>query len=455
MKQLERKNYNYALPVLISLFFVWGFLTSMNDVLIPFLKSVFTLTYTQAMIIQFSFFGAYFIGSLIYFIISSIWGDPINHIGYKNGIVLGLFMSAIGTGMFYPAAVIVSYGMFLTGLFILGLGFTLLQISSNPYVAILGSPQTASSRLNLAQGFNSLGTTLAPLLGGYLIFKLFVGDEFQNADALIYPYMAFTVIFILLGIAFLFIKLPDYKDTNEYSSLKITHYPQLVWGIIAIFMYVGAEVSIGSMLISFLKQPNIGNMNEFEARNYVSLYWTGLMIGRFLGSVLLTEKQNKNKIIGVLTIIALAFLFLWYIHSLSLAYTYIIFIIICSGLLWYAKNAHHSLSIFAIINIVLLLIVINAAGTTAIWAVVLTGLFNSIMWSNIFTLSIDGLGIHTSQASSLLVMAIVGGAILPLVMGFLADHWNVQHSFIIPMIGFIYITFYGIWGYKKKNFVTN
>lgn len=267
--------------------------------------------------------------------------------------------------------------------------------------------------------------------------------------------MAFTVIFILLGIAFLFIKLPDYKDTNEYSSLKITHYPQLVWGIIAIFMYVGAEVSIGSMLISFLKQPNIGNMNEFEARNYVSLYWTGLMIGRFLGSVLLTEKQNKNKIIGVLTIIALAFLFLWYIHSLSLAYTYIIFIIICSGLLWYAKNAHHSLSIFAIINIVLLLIVINTAGTTAIWAVVLTGLFNSIMWSNIFTLSIDGLGIHTSQASSLLVMAIVGGAILPLVMGFLADHWNVQHSFIIPMIGFIYITFYGIWGYKKKNFVTN
>jgi FHS family L-fucose permease-like MFS transporter len=255
MKQLERKNYNYALPVLISLFFVWGFLTSMNDVLIPFLKSVFTLTYTQAMIIQFSFFGAYFIGSLIYFIISSIWGDPINHIGYKNGIVLGLFMSAIGTGMFYPAAVIVSYGMFLTGLFILGLGFTLLQISSNPYVAILGSPQTASSRLNLAQGFNSLGTTLAPLLGGYLIFKLFVGDEFQNADALIYPYMAFTVIFILLGIAFLFIKLPDYKDTNEYSSLKITHYPQLMWGIIAIFMYVGAEVSIGSMLISFLKQP--------------------------------------------------------------------------------------------------------------------------------------------------------------------------------------------------------
>ena len=325
MKQLERKNYNYALPVLISLFFVWGFITSMNDVLIPFLKSVFTLTYTQAMIIQFSFFGAYFIGSLIYFIISSIWGDPINHIGYKNGIVLGLFMSAIGTGMFYPAAVIVSYGMFLTGLFILGLGFTLLQISSNPYVAILGSPQTASSRLNLAQGFNSLGTTLAPLLGGYLIFKLFVGDEFQNADALIYPYMAFTVIFILLGIAFLFIKLPDYKDTNEYSSLKITHYPQLMWGIIAIFMYVGAEVSIGSMLISFLKQPNIGNMNEFEARNYVSLYWTGLMIGRFLGSVLLTENKIKIRLLGInhyCTCISLFMVYSFIIFSIYLYYFY-------------------------------------------------------------------------------------------------------------------------------------
>lgn len=450
MKPLKRKNYNYALPVLISLFFVWGFLTSMNDILIPFLKSVFTLTYAQAMIVQFSFFGAYFIGSLIYFIISSIWGDPINHIGYKNGIVLGLFISAIGTGMFYPAAIMVSYGMFLSGLFILGLGFTLLQISANPYVAILGSPQTASSRLNLAQGFNSLGTTLAPLLGGYLVFKLFVGDTFQNADALIYPYMAFTTIFILLGITFLFIKLPDYKDTSEYTPLKVKHYPQLMWGIIAIFMYVGSEVSIGSMLISFLNQPNIGNMHEFEARNYVSLYWAGLMIGRFLGSILLTEKQKSKKFLGVFVITVLGFLFLWYIHSLTLAANYIIFIVICAVLLWYARNANRSLAIFSIINFILLFIVINTTGSIAIWAVVLTGLFNSIMWSNIFTLAIDGLGIHTSQASSLLVMAIVGGAILPLVMGFLADHWNVQHSFIVPMIGFVYLTFYGIWGYKKK-----
>jgi len=442
---------NYTLAVLIILFFIWGFLTSMNDVLIPFLKGVFHLSHAQAMIIQFSFFGAYFIGSLIYFTISAIWTDPINKIGYKNGIVMGLFLAACGTGLFYPAAQMVSYGMFLSGLFLLGLGFTLLQISANPYVAIIGKPETAPSRLNLAQGFNSLGTTIAPLIGGYLVFKLFTGDAYQNADALIIPYLSFSFIFILLGIFFLIIKLPDYKENVSHERWNITHYPQLIWGIIAIFMYVGSEVSVGSMLISFLKQPHIGNMNELDASKYVSLYWTGLMLGRFLGSFLLNEQKNKNTIAGVFITIFLGWLLLWYIHNIELASLYIIFVFICAVILWKAKNAHHSLAYFSLINVLLLLLVIQTSSIIAIWSVVLVGLFNSIMWSNIFTLAIDGLGIHTSRASSLLVMAIVGGALLPLLMGLIADVSNVQYSFIVPLVGFIYLVFYGFIGYKKKN----
>ena len=427
----------------------------MNDILIPFLKGIFNLSHAQAMVIQFSFFGAYFIGSLIYFIISAIWSDPINKIGYKNGIVIGLFLAACGTGLFYPAAKIISYGMFLSGLFLLGIGFTLLQISANPYVAIIGKPESASSRLNLAQGFNSLGTTLAPLIGGYLFFKLLTGKAYQNADALIIPYLSFSSMFIALGIFFLIIKLPDYKETISHEKWNIAQYPQLIWGIIAIFMYVGSEVSVGSMLISFLKQPTIGNMNEYDASKYVSLYWSGLMFGRFLGSFLLNEERKQKNYIGVIITIILGWFWLWYIHSLKLASTYMIFVLVCALILWKAKNAHCSLAYFSVINVFLLLMVIQSSSIVAIWSVVLIGLFNSIMWSNIFTLAIDGLGIHTSKASSLLVMAIVGGAILPLLMGVIADYTDVQHSFVVPLFGFTYIVFYGFIGYKKKQNINN
>lgn len=439
---------SYVLPVLVLLFFMWGFITCMNDILIPYLKSVFHLNYKQAMIIQFTFFGAYFIGSLLYYTVSNMLGDPINKIGYKNGIIIGLLISATGTGIFYPAIWLHSYEVFLIGLFVLGLGFTLLQIAANPYVAIIGEPNTASSRLNMAQGFNSLGTTLAPLIGGYWVFTYFSHLQQESAGALLLPYMSFTLLFLLLALLFVFIKLPDYKSSDPRVSFRISHFPQLYWGIIAIFMYVGAEVSIGSMLINFLKLPHIGNMNEATASRFVSLYWNGLMIGRFLGAIFLTNSTFKTKLMRSSIVWLLSFVFIAYIHSFQTAFVYVIPMLFASMVLAFAKKPQISLTFFSLINLILLFLVVSMSGNVVVWFVILTGLFNSIMWSNIFTLSIHNLGVYTSRASSLLVMAIVGGAILPLAMGALADAVSIQWSYVIPMIGFAYLIFFGIKSFQ-------
>ena len=224
----KQKTNTVALATLTSLFFMWGFITCMNDILIPHLKELFNLNYLQAMLVQFCFFGAYFIGSLIYFLISYFKSDPINRIGYKNGILLGLIVSAIGCFLFYPAAEMVQYGLFLSAFFILGIGFTLLQITCNPFVSLLGDERTASGRLNLVQGFNSLGTTIAPVLGGYLIFELFAdGGEISGAETK-YPYLVFGVIFLLLFILVKCVKLPVFKNEESTSQgLGALRFPQL------------------------------------------------------------------------------------------------------------------------------------------------------------------------------------------------------------------------------------
>ncbi len=441
---MERLKIRYTFPVLVSLFFMWGFLTCMNDILIPYLKKIFTLNYAEAMVIQFTFFGAYFIGSWLYYVFSIRLSDPIQKIGYKNGIVFGLLLSSLGTACFYPATLMHSYYVFLLGLFILGLGFTLLQISANPYVAIIGDPQTASARLNLAQGFNSLGTTIAPLIGGYWVFTYFSKHFDNTSGALVVPYLLFTAIFLVMAVFFYFIKLPDFKVSQSTEKFKLSDYPQLYWGIIAIFMYVGSEVSIGSMLINFLKEPHIGNLTESEASRYVSLYWAGLMFGRFLGSIFLTEKRSVQKFLGLIVLLVLSFIFLSLVHHTKVAAFYSVVISVAALILWRMYKPQTSLLVFSLINVVLLLIVLLFNGKLVISAVVLIGLFNSIMWSNIFTLSIHQLGIHTSRASSLLVMAIVGGAVLPLLMGLVADHLTIQMSFIVPLIGYIYLTFFSV-----------
>lgn len=447
--QLESsKNYTIPFTALTSLFFMWGFITCMNDILIPHLKELFSLNYLESMLVQFCFFGAYFIGSLIYFITSYYKGDPINKIGYKNGMLLGLLVSAIGCFLFYPAAAYSTYSLFLGALFILGLGFTLLQITANPYVSLLGSEKGASSRLNLSQAFNSLGTTIAPIVGGFLIFELFSDNGVLSPDATKIPYLAFAVVFIVVGLIIYQIKLPSFKaEETVHRDLGALRFPQLKLGIFAIFVYVGAEVSIGSFMINFLGQENIMNIPEAVSKNYLALYWGGAMIGRFLGSVSLHPTlPASRKALYMLGIAVVVFLLIFSIVDLSFGQIsgFIIFIVLNLIAFLIGKSAPaRTLSVFALINVFLLLVAIFSSGSLAMWSLLGIGLFNSIMWSNIFTLSITGLGRYTSQGSSLLVMAILGGALVPLIQGGLADSIGLQPSFFIPAICYCYIVFYG------------
>lgn len=447
--QLEASK-GYAIPftALTSLFFMWGFITCMNDILIPHLKELFLLNYLESMLVQFCFFGAYFIGSLIYFITSYYKGDPINKIGYKNGMLLGLLVSAIGCFLFYPAAAYSTYSLFLGALFILGLGFTLLQITANPYVSLLGSPKGASSRLNLSQAFNSLGTTIAPIIGGFLIFELFSDNGVLSPDATKVPYIIFAIIFLVVGLIIYQIKLPSFKsEETEHRDLGALRFPQLKLGIFAIFVYVGAEVSIGSFMINFLGLANIMDIPEAVSKNYLALYWGGAMIGRFLGSVSLHPTLSSiKKVFLMLGISVLVFLLIFSIVDLSFGQIsgFIIFIVLNLLAFFIGKSAPaRTLSVFALANVILLLIAIFSNGSLAMWSLLGIGLFNSIMWSNIFTLSIVGLGRYTSQGSSLLVMAILGGALIPLIQGAIADSIGLQHSYFIPVICYCYIVFYG------------
>ncbi len=448
MQEVKKTDYN-ALTVLTTLFFMWGFITVMNDILIPYLKGVFQLNHTEAMLVQFSFFGAYFIGSLIYFIISVKFGDPINKIGYKNGIIIGLILSAIGTAMFYPASQFSSYGFFLSALFILGLGLTMLQITSNPYVAIIGPSESASGRLNLSQAFNSLGTTIAPIIGSILLFQVFAFSE-TNGGAVKVPYLVFSGLFLLLAIMIYFAKLPVFTNNNEsIKGIGALKFPYLVFGIFAIFMYVGAEVSIGSIMISFLGLPEIAGLKATEAGQFVAFYWGGLMIGRFTGAISLSEMKNPMKSIIMIIIPLVAFFVIWNLKGIDIASIYSIFLVLNVLAFRFGKfSASRTLFVFSLVAVTLLITSIFTTGYVAMWCVIGIGLFNSIMWSNIFTLAIEGLGDYTSQGSSLLVMAILGGALVPVLQGFIADTFGVHNSFWVPVASYIYLAFYGIKGCK-------
>ncbi len=448
-------NYRGSFAIMTSLFFLWGFMTVFNDILIPRFKDAFTLSYFQAMLVQFAFFGAYFIGSLIYFIISITTGDPIAKIGYKNGVVIGLLISATGSGIFWPAASAASYPMFLAGLFVVGLGFAMLQIAANPYVTILGPEKTASSRLNLAQAFNSVGTTIGPLIGGYLIFQYFNKTGVHGADSVKVPYLAFTIIFALLALIFFFIHLPHIGEGKIERGAGALKHPHVVLGILAIFMYVGGEVSVGSSIINFLGQKNVAGLDPVEASKYVSLFWGGMLIGRFMGAVELSEMKKFNKQIFLAAIPFAAFLILWALRGWDVVQCYLPFLVLCWALFQFGKAlAGRTLMIFGLTIVALLLAAILVGGKTAMWCVIGVGLFTSIGWPNIFSLALDGMGVHKSQVSSLLVMAILGGAILPPVQGYIADVTkNLQISFIVPLIAYAYIAFYGGIGCKmgRKN----
>ena len=401
-----------ALTILTSLFFIWGFITCLNDILVPHLKAVFTLNYTQAMLIQFCFFAAYFVMSVPS-------GYLVERMGYQRGIVVGLAVAGTGCLLFYPAAGLHLYGLFLFAFFVLASGITLLQVAANPYVTVLGDPSTASSRLTLTQAFNSLGTTLAPFFGAWLILSTAVksADELGslNAEALAAyqaleaaavqnPYLLLaTVLFVLAGV-FAVLRLPavdsgvDKEHAVEQNlDESAWHYPHLVLGAVAIFLYVGGEVAIGSFLVSYLKEPTIGGLEEVVAGRYVSFYWGGAMIGRFVGSAVMRSLRPGS---------VLAF--------------------------------------NAVAAATLVTTSVSGSGAVAMWAILAVGLCNSIMFPTIFALAITGLGRHTGQGSGILCAAIVGGAIVPLIQGGFADVIGIQHAFFVPVLCYLYIAYYGL-----------
>ncbi|MFT7006996.1 MAG: FHS family L-fucose permease-like MFS transporter [Colwellia sp.] len=400
----ENKNYTFALTSLTTLFFMWGFITCLNDILIPHLKGIFNLSYSQAMLVQFCFFGAYFI-------VSIPAGIIVKKLGFQKGIVLGLIIAALGCFSFYPAASMHSYPVFLMALFILASGITVLQVSANPYVSILGKPETASSRLNMTQAFNSLGTTVAPFFGAYLILDQVVESmsATQQAESVQLPYIMLAGLLLILAAIFSYIKLPVIEHSEQSTEVKEINgsawqYRHLVLGAIGIFVYVGAEVSIGSFLVSFLNDPNIAGLEESQAAKYIAYYWAGAMVGRFIGAAVM-QKLSAGKV----------------------------------------------LAFNAFIAVIFIVITILASGQVAMWAILLVGLCNSIMFPTIFSLAINGLGKHTSQGSSILCLAIVGGAILPLIQGFLADSIGLQNSFFLPIICYVFIAYYGLSGSKPVS----
>jgi FHS family L-fucose permease-like MFS transporter len=396
-------NYTFALTSLTSLFFMWGFITCLNDILIPHLKGVFDLTYSQAMLIQFCFFGAYFL-------VSIPAGNIVKKLGFQKGIVLGLIIAAFGCLGFYPAAALHSYPVFLMALFVLASGITLLQVSANPYVSALGKPETASSRLTLTQAFNSLGTTIAPFFGAYLILEQ-VAESMsatQQAESVQLPYLLLAGMLLILSAIFAFIKLPTITYAKEEDSSQVSgsawQYRHLVLGAVGIFVYVGAEVSIGSFLVSFLNDPNIAGLEESDAAKYIAYFWGGAMVGRFVGAAVM-QRLPAGKV----------------------------------------------LAFSAFFAMVLICIAMMASGQLAMWAILLVGFCNSIMFPTIFSLAINGLGQHTSQGSGILCLAIVGGAIVPLIQGVLADGIGLQSSFFLPIICYVFIAYYGFSGSKPVS----
>jgi FHS family L-fucose permease-like MFS transporter len=407
-----------SLSILTSLFFIWGFITCLNDILIPHLKAMFTLDYTQAMLVQFCFFGAYFMMSVPS-------GYYVDKMGYKNGIITGLFIAGLGCLVFYPAAGAHSYALFLGAFFVLASGITLLQVAANPFVTVLGSPETASSRLTLTQAFNSLGTTLAPYLGAVFILSVsqkstdeihlfdaqqLVNVQVEQATAVQNAYLLLAGVLFALAIIFALIKLPTIQSqTNQNEQSKTTlisawHYPHLILGAVAIFVYVGSEVAIGSFLVSFLGQTHIAALSVQDAGKYVSFYWGGAMIGRFVGVALMQKIQSSR---------LLAF------HALA--------------------------------AVLLILTAIFARGDLAMWSLLAVGLCNSIMFPTIFSLALNGLGSHTGQGSGILCAAIVGGAIIPLVQGMIADNVGLQMALFLPVSCYFYIGFYGLRYSKIVN----
>jgi len=390
--QVQGKQ-TFAFIAMTCLFFFWGFITVLNDILIPFLKESFDLNYTQAMLVQFCFFGAYFI-------VSPFAGRLIDKVGYQQGIVIGLLTTAAGCCLFYPSASLHLYPLFLFGFFVLASGITVLQVAANPYVAALGPEKTAASRLNLAQAANSFGTTVGPIVGAALILGVVAAD----ASAVQGPYLMIAGLLVAAALVFRSIKLPvlTHVESEEKAEGSVWEHRHLVLGALAIFLYVGGEVSIGSFLVNYFSESTIGGLTTAEAGEMVAYYWGAAMIGRLIGAVLMN----------------------------------------------YVADTKY-LAINALIAIVMIVVSMNTSGSVAMWSILAVGFFNSIMFPTIFTLAVKGLGSMTSKGSGFVCQAIVGGALIPLVQGVAADTMGIQLSFIVPMLCYIYIGWYALNGAQR------
>lgn len=395
-----KPNYTSALISLAVLYFMMGFITCLNDTLVPFFKKGFTLTYSQSSLVQFYFF-------LTYGIMSIPAGKIVGRVGYKNGMVLGFAIAAFGAVLFFPAAIMHQYYLFLAALFIVAIGIVLLQVAANPYITVLGPAKTASSRLTLIQGIGSIGTTAAPLFGAHFILSRFQ-DSNASSDAVKYPYLWIAGLLVLIAIIVSRLKLPTIKIAQEstISSSEekkgIFSFRNLKLGVWALFCYVGAEVSIGTFLTNYISDSL--NIAEEQANTFVAFYWGSMLVGRLIGAVVLKSLKP-------------------------------------SSVLTFCTSA----------AIVLIVLSVNTSGYIAVWSMIAIGLCNSIMFAIIFSLSVEGLGKYTTQASGILSTAIVGGAIVSYSQGLLIDHYTWAIAFMLPLICYVYILFYGINGYRLKN----
>lgn len=392
-----------------GLFFIFGFITNLNMALVPHLRSIFDLPYAWAMLAESAFF-------LAYFVFSSPTSKLIEVIGYKRTMVVSLFIQVVGCLMFVPAAKLVSFPLFLTAVFVVGAGVTALQTSANPYVAILGPEHSAPVRLTLAQALNSLGGSIAPLVAGAYILTdpAKMSSKAAIADTVRGPYIAIAAGLLILGVAVAFMHLPHISQTQAFRPAKegdpilsrsIFRYRHTVLGAVGIFLYVGVEVGLASIAVNYFKSQGIDSAKT--ASFLVSLYWFGALIGRLLGSWILT-KFKSNMLLGI----------------------------------------------FGFTAALLILVSMFSTGPVAIWTLVACGFFNSIMFPNIFALGIAGLGPMTSKGSGLIMTAVVGGAIVPALIGYVADKTGIQHSFVIPAVCYIFIAYYGLWGSKPKRTIT-
>jgi FHS family L-fucose permease-like MFS transporter len=410
------QGYGAPLATVTTLFFMWGFLTCLNDILVPHLKSIFDLNYAQVMLIQFAFFGAYFI-----FSIPS--AKIIDLIGYQRSMVAGLLTMGLGAFLFVPAASVPSFGLFLGALIVLAAGITCLQVAANPYVTVLGKPETASSRLNLTQAFNSLGTFLAPFFGSLFILSVapktieeiraLAPDMLQQyrlheAATVKTPYVGLGIALVVLAVAIGSFKLPKIEHAQHHLGEKVSDsiwsHPNLIFGAIGIFVYVGAEVSIGSFLVNYFSQPEIGGLTEKVAASFVAFYWGGAMVGRFIGSALL-QKMKTGQLLGICAVCAAA--------------------LVATSML--------------------------TTGHFAMYSIILVGFFNSIMFPSIFTLGVAELGPLTGDGSGVMIMAIVGGAIIPVAQGWIADRIGIHHAFFLPVICYLYILYFALSGSKPNS----